>query len=199
MKFPLIYSIIAQERLDRITQFVSEMSLTESVPQGITEHEHVNENFDSPNRQSFNSWMEYAIPADTVLGLTSPSIGLPSDREVPPFLFRQLEPHSPESVSASDNSDFSHIRELDRESRKSWGHFDDHSSVTSGSRSDSFERTNGSVENGQTSPDISTVHNSVGQRLVHTESLESVYRCHIAPFSVSTDYIFFILPFNFIF
>ena len=168
------------------------MTLAESIPRGITEHEQVNENAGSPNRQSFNSWMGSAIPADSVLGLTSPSIGLSSDREVPPsFLFRQSEPHSPESVSASENSDFSHIRELDRESRKSWGHFDDHSSVTSGSRSDSFDITNGSLENGQTSPDVSSIYNSVGQRLRRIESLESIYRCHIAPF-LSLPIIYFL-------
>lgn len=192
-EFPLIYSIIAQERLDRITQFVSEMTLTQSIPQGNTEHDQLDENFDS-NGQSLNSWMGYAIPANSVLGLSSSSNGL-SDREVPPYLFRQLEPHSPESA-ASEYLDFSH--ELDRDSGKSWGHFDDHSSVTSGSYSDSFERTNGNLDNGLTSPDISTIYSSVGHGLDRIESLESVYRCHISLFlAIPINY--FCSPFHILF
>ncbi|ONK57292.1 uncharacterized protein A4U43_C10F18570 [Asparagus officinalis] len=174
LHFEMLNSITAQERLDRITQFVSEMALTESIPFVGTEQDQLDENFESPNGQFCNSWMGYAIPAGSILGLTSPSIGLPSDREVPPFLFRQLEPHSPESA-ASECSDFSHVRELDRESRKSWGHFDDHSSVTSGSRSDSFDRTNGSLDTGQTSPENSTTYSCVNCGLLHVESIVSVY------------------------
>lgn len=176
LHYEMLNSIIAQERLDRITQFVSEMTLSESVPRGISENDQLDENFESPNKQSLNSWMEYAIPADSVLGLTSSSIGISADREVPPFCCRQLEPLSPESASASENSDFGHVRELDRESRKSWGQFDDYSSVTSESHSDSFERPNGNLDIGQTPPDISMIYNSVGHRLERVGSLESIYR-----------------------
>lgn len=182
---------MAQERLDRITQYVSEMALTGSVPMRVAEQDQLDDNLDSPNRQSLKNWMDCAIPADSVLGLTSSSSG--ADREVP-FCCGQLEPHSPDSPSLTENLDFSHVRELERESRRSWGHFDDYSSATSGSRSDSFERPNGSIDLGQTSPRVGYI--STGHR--RAESLESIYRCHKAPNSVSTGYVISIILFNFI-
>ncbi|KAJ6799833.1 uncharacterized protein M6B38_204515 [Iris pallida] len=145
----MLNSIIAQERLDRIKQFVSDMTL-ESVPQEIVVHDHIDDNYHFPNFQSSNSWMEYAIPVDSVLDLTSTSTStsISSDQELPSFLSRQLDPHSPESASPD---------ELDGDSRKSWGHLHDYSSAAS-SRSDSFGRTNGNFENGQVSPDVGTIY-----------------------------------------
>nr|XP_010933158.1 uncharacterized protein LOC105053615 isoform X2 [Elaeis guineensis] len=174
LHYEMLNSIIAQERLERITQFVSEMALSDPIPHGIAGHGQLDENFCSPDRQSCNDWMGYAIPVDSVSGLLS-SAGLPSDREVSPFLFRTFEPQSPESVSASDASDFSHVRELDKETRRSWHQYDDNTSETSGSRSDSFERVNGNFELGQTSPEVGTVCYSASNRLEHVESVESIY------------------------
>ncbi|KAJ6847967.1 uncharacterized protein M6B38_115695 [Iris pallida] len=160
------WSIIAQERLDRIKQFVSDMTL-ESVPQEIVEHDHIDDNYHFPNFQSSNSWMGYAIPVDSILDLTSTSTStsISSDQELPSFLSRQLDPHSPESASPS---------ELDGDSRKSWGHLHDYSSAAS-SRSDSFGRTNGNFENGQVSPDVGTIYSSINHKLERIETLESIY------------------------
>ncbi|XP_008804739.2 uncharacterized protein LOC103717932 isoform X1 [Phoenix dactylifera] len=174
LHYEMLNSIIAQERLERITQFVSEMALSDPIAHGIAEHDQLEENFCSPDRQSRNDWMGCAIPVDSVSGLLS-SAGLPSDREVSPFLFRTFEPQSPESVSASDASDFSHVRELDKEMRRCWHQYDDNTSETSGSRSDSFERVNGNFEIGQTSPEVGTVCCSVSNRLERAESVESIY------------------------
>ncbi|KAJ6810083.1 uncharacterized protein M6B38_157680 [Iris pallida] len=174
LHYEMLYSIIAQERLDRVTQFVSEMTLSHSIPQGRTESEQVDEKYHFPKFHSSTSWMGYAIPVDSVLGLTSSSFSLSSDRELLPNLSRQLETHSPGSASPSEASDISHTRELDRDSRKSVWQFDDYSSAAS-SPSDSFERTNVSFENGQASPDVGTNYSSVSRRLERVESLESVY------------------------
>ncbi|KAJ6792658.1 Uncharacterized protein M6B38_238745 [Iris pallida] len=170
----MLNSIVAQERLDRITQFVSEMTLKESISRGPTGSDQNDENSYFPNFQSSTSWMGYAIPVDSVLGLTSCSASLSSDRELPPNLSRQLETHSPECASPSEASDISHTRELDRDYRKSAGQVDDYSSAAS-SRSDSFERASGSFENCQASPDVGTICSSVSRRLERVASLESVY------------------------
>lgn len=168
----VVGSLIAQERLDRITQFVNEITLMDSVPHCITEHDQLDENYDSPQKFSCSEWMGHAIPVDSVSGLLS-SPGLSSERDIPAFLFRNWEPHSPESVSTSEASDFSHVKELEKENRKGWQHYDDCTSENSGSRSDSFERVNGMLENGQASPDVGTMYCS---RLERVESLESLQR-----------------------
>ncbi|KAJ6821588.1 uncharacterized protein M6B38_391805 [Iris pallida] len=174
LHYEMLNSIVAQERLDRITQFVSEMTLKESISRGPTGSDQNDENSYFPNFQSSTSWMGYAIPVDSVLGLTSCSASLSSDRELPPNLSRQLETHSPECASPSEASDISHTRELDRDYRKSAGQVDDYSSAAS-SRSDSFERASGSFENCQASPDVGTICSSVSRRLERVASLESVY------------------------
>ncbi|THU56222.1 hypothetical protein C4D60_Mb11t15020 [Musa balbisiana] len=172
LHYEMLNSIIAQERLDRITHFVSEMAVTDSISHGVTIPEQLYENSDSPNKLLFSSWMEYAIPVDSVSGLVS-SLVFPLEREVSPSPCRNLESHSPES--ASEASDFGHLRELDRETRRVWQHYDDNISETSGSRSDSFERLNGCFDNGQTSPDVGMMYSSTSGRLHRVESLESVY------------------------
>ncbi|XP_074555535.1 uncharacterized protein LOC141811388 [Curcuma longa] len=170
LHYEMLNSIIAQERLDRITHYVSEMALTESISHGVSCFEQLSEN----SEQLFSSWMDYAIPVDTVSGLVSSSV-IPVEREVSSSPYRSLEPLSPESVSASDASDFSHLRELDRETRRTGPIYDDNMSETSGSRSDSFERLNGCFENGHASPDIGMPYSCANGKLQHVESLESVY------------------------
>ncbi|KAG6508367.1 hypothetical protein ZIOFF_033741 [Zingiber officinale] len=170
LHYEMLNSIIAQERLDRITHYVSEMALTESISHGVSCFEQLSEN----SEQLFSTWMDYAIPVDTVSGLVSSSV-IPVEREVSSSPYRSLEPQSPESVSASDASDFSHLRELDRETRRTGPIYDDNTSETSGSRSDSFERLNGCFENGHASPDIGMSYACASGKLQRVESLESVY------------------------
>ncbi|XP_020084630.1 uncharacterized protein LOC109707627 isoform X4 [Ananas comosus] len=175
LHYEMLNSLIAQERLDRITQFVNEITLMDSVPHCITEHDQLDENYDSPQKFSCSEWMGHAIPVDSVSGLLS-SPGLSSERDIPAFLFRNWEPHSPESVSTSEASDFSHVKELEKENRKGWQHYDDCTSENSGSRSDSFERVNGMFENGQASPDVGTMYCSRLERVESLESLQSSVR-----------------------
>ncbi|OAY63160.1 DENN domain-containing protein 5B [Ananas comosus] len=175
LHYEMLNSLIAQERLDRITQFVNEITLMDSVPHCITEHDQLDENYDSPQKFSCSEWMGHAIPVDSVSGLLS-SPGLSSERDIPAFLFRNWEPHSPESVSTSEASDFSHVKELEKENRKGWQHYDDCTSENSGSRSDSFERVNGMLENGQASPDVGTMYCSRLERVESLESLQSSVR-----------------------
>ncbi|WOL09916.1 hypothetical protein Cni_G18669 [Canna indica] len=169
----MLNSIIAQERLDRITHYVSEMVLTETIPRGIMLPDQQYENSSSPNSNLFNNGMEYAIPIDTIPGLISPSV-LPSDRLISSSPYRILEPQSPESASTSEASDFGYPRELGRETIRVWQHYDDYMSEMSESCSDSFEKLYGCFENGQTSPDLSTMFSATG-RLHRVGSLDSVY------------------------
>ncbi|KAL6002164.1 hypothetical protein ACLOJK_037612 [Asimina triloba] len=175
LHYEMLNSIIAQERLERITQFVSEMALTDCVPPVVRTQEPMSENFDSPTVEDSADWMASVIPVDSALGLTAAAAGLIPDNEACSFSFRQLEPHSPESATAREASEFNQSRELDEDLRKNLQHFDDSASGTPGSFSDSFERMSGSYENGQTSPELSSFQASLSNTLERVGSSESLY------------------------
>ncbi|KAL0923386.1 hypothetical protein M5K25_007440 [Dendrobium thyrsiflorum] len=177
LHYEMLNSIVSQERLDRITQYVSDMTLIEPVSPVIGEHERVDEDCDYLGRESLNGLTGFAIPVDSVAGLTSSSASIISERDAAPMLFCQSGCHSPASASFSEVSDTSHARELlDKESRRSWQCLDDFTSENSGYRSDSFERVNGVFENGQASPGVnSTIYHSISCQLERIQSLESIY------------------------
>lgn len=169
-------SIIAQERLDRITQFASEIALAEPIPRSMKEQSQVNgEDFESANELSYNDWTEYAVPVNSISGLISSS-GLPSEGEIPSYLFRSWEPNSPESMSASETSDSSYIRELEKEGRHSFQQYEDCISENLGSCCDSFGRTSYTYENGHTSPDLLSTHSPISRRIMRAQSMESLHR-----------------------
>uniref|UniRef100_A0A0E0CV64 UDENN domain-containing protein n=1 Tax=Oryza meridionalis TaxID=40149 RepID=A0A0E0CV64_9ORYZ len=175
LHYEMLNSIIAQERLDRITQFASEIALAEPIPHSMKEQNQVNgEDFESANELSYNDWTEYAVPVNSISGLISSS-GLPSEGEIPSYLFRSWEPNSPESMSASETSDSSYIRELEKEGRHSFQQYEDCISENLGSRCDSFGRTSYTYENGHTSPDLLSTHSPISRRIVRAQSMESLH------------------------
>uniref|UniRef100_A0A0E0GGQ8 UDENN domain-containing protein n=1 Tax=Oryza nivara TaxID=4536 RepID=A0A0E0GGQ8_ORYNI len=175
LHYEMLNSIIAQERLDRITQFASEIALAEPIPRSMKEQSQVNgEDFESANELSYNDWTEYAVPVNSISGLISSS-GLPSEGEIPSYLFRSWEPNSPESMSASETSDSSYIRELEKEGRHSFQQYEDCISENLGSCCDSFGRTSYTYENGHTSPDLLSTHSPISRRIVRAQSMESLH------------------------
>uniref|UniRef100_A0A1D1XYC1 DENN domain-containing protein 5B n=1 Tax=Anthurium amnicola TaxID=1678845 RepID=A0A1D1XYC1_9ARAE len=172
LHYEMLNSLIAQERLERITQLVNEMSLTDSSLRGVKDHDQVDEYIDSPSGGSSTNWVDFSIPVDGILGLTAPSSSLTSDKDISPFSFRVLEPESPESVVTSEASDFAYTKELDKDGQRSPLYFDDLASESSDSRCDSFERATGSYENGQISP---TIYCSISRQFECLETVESVY------------------------
>ncbi|XP_077250909.1 DENN (AEX-3) domain-containing protein isoform X2 [Tasmannia lanceolata] len=175
LHYEMLNSIIAQERLDRITQFVSEISLTDLAPPLVRTQDQMNENYDCSDQESSTDWTASAIPVESMLSLTAAAAGLISDSEVNSFSFRQLEPQSPQRVSPSEASELSQEREPDKDTRRCLQYFDDYASETSGSRSDSFERINESYENGLTSPECGTLNCSVSRKLERVGSSDSMF------------------------
>ncbi|KAK1308248.1 hypothetical protein QJS10_CPA09g01901 [Acorus calamus] len=171
LHYEMLNSIIAQERLNRITQFVSEVTLTDVISQGPRFRDD-DENSESPEGGRSPNWMASAIPVNSVIGLVTIPASPLSDYETPSI--RASEPQSPESISTSDASDFSHVRELEKFPRKNLQYFDDHASETSESLSDSSERMNGSVENGQASPESSSLPFLYSHTSEQFKNLESV-------------------------
>jgi len=166
-------SIIAQERLDRITQFASEVALAEPVPRSVKEQDGVKGDFDSSNGIPYIDWTEYAVPVNSISGLIS-STGVSSEREVSSYLFRSWGANSPESISASEISDSSYVREVDKEGRHSFQQYEECLSENLESRSDSFGRASYIYDNGHTSPDLLSMHSPISRRLERAQSMESI-------------------------
>ncbi|KAF3791931.1 DENN domain-containing protein [Nymphaea thermarum] len=174
LHYEMLNSIIAQERLERISQFVSEMTLTDSVPPMIKTREQMNASSDILTDESESDWMAYAIPVDSVLGLAAAAAGLISNNEVHSFSCRMSEPQTPESLSASEVSDLSQSREWDKDTRKNLSCNDDDVSEVSESFSESFDRLNGTYENGQVSPEIGASQFSTSRPIERIGSCESL-------------------------
>ncbi|XP_066377814.1 uncharacterized protein [Miscanthus floridulus] len=163
--------IIAHERLDRITQFASEIALPELVPCPVKEQDGVDGDFDSSNGIPYIDWTEYAVPVNSISGLISSS-SVPSERDMSSFLFRSWEPNSSQSIFASEISDSSYVREVEKEARHSFQHYEDCISGNLEPRCDSFGRASYIYDNGNTSPDLLSMHSPASRRLKRAQSVE---------------------------
>ncbi|CAM6084550.1 unnamed protein product [Calypogeia fissa] len=98
LHFEVLNSIIAQERLDRITQCVSEMALTEHIISPMVKVGSKGDKVSCPNREDDpDGWMDSAIPVDSVIGATAAAAGLISEKEVVSFSAKGSGPPSPSS------------------------------------------------------------------------------------------------------
>lgn len=174
LHFEMLNSIIAQERLNRITEFVTEMSLTDIVPSTPKLNDPINDG-DSPDREDYNDWTASAIPVDSAVALTAAAAGIISDDEVTSSSIKISEPRTPESVTASEGSDTSQLREIDKDDRKNLPYFDDCASEASENRSDNLERMCATYENGHASPDVGTFSGSKTHTLECLASSESLF------------------------
>ncbi|GMJ09037.1 hypothetical protein like AT2G20320 [Hibiscus trionum] len=156
LHYEMLNSIIAQERLNRITEFVNEMSLSlnDYSPFATKLDEQMNDNTESQDREYVNDWMASAIPVNNPITRNPGAGGVTTDDEVSSVLLKISSPPSPESVAASEVSDLDQVREIEKDGRKNVLYFDDNISETSEYRSDASERIYGNYENGQASPDI---------------------------------------------
>ncbi|KAM0828353.1 hypothetical protein ACQ4PT_067613 [Festuca glaucescens] len=174
LHYEMLNSIIAQERLDRITQFASEIALAEPVPRSLKEQDLFKGDFESSNGLSYNDWMEYAVPVNSISGIVSSS-RLTSERDAASYLFRSWEPNSPESISASEISDSSYAKEFEKEGRHSFQQFEDCISENTESRCDSFGSASSTYDNGHMSPDLLSTDSLMSRRLGRTQSMESLH------------------------
>ncbi|KAM4077519.1 hypothetical protein ACJW30_12G143900 [Castanea mollissima] len=174
LHYEMLNSIIAQERLNRITQFVSELTLNAYVPSVTKVHDQMNGNVDSPESESFSDWMASAIPVDSALALTAAAAGITRDDFISPSSLKIWEPHSPESVTTSEASDISQVRETDKDSKNSQN-FDECTFEASETCSEPSERMCGCFENDQISPEVRTSFTSRNLALGHLGSSESLF------------------------
>ncbi|TYI55568.1 hypothetical protein E1A91_D11G150500v1 [Gossypium mustelinum] len=158
LHYEMLNSIIAQERLNRVTEFVNEMSLSlnDYAPSVTKLDEQMNDNTESLDGEYVNDWMASAISVNNALTHSPIAAGTIADDEVSSVSLKISSPMSPESVAASEASDLGHLNEIEKDGRKNVLYFDDNISETSEYRSDALERINGNYENGQASPEIGT-------------------------------------------
>jgi hypothetical protein len=97
--FVCLNSIIAQERLDRITECVKEMSLVEQLPAMVKVSSKTHGRQSSPSPDDPDGWMESAIPVDSVLGATAAAAGFISESEMDSFASRGSGRMSPDTIS----------------------------------------------------------------------------------------------------
>lgn len=163
LHYEMLNSIIAQERLNRITQFVNEMTLGDYSPSESKRHGHRNEIIDSPDSDCETDWMASAIPLDNALALTAAAAGI------------AWETPSPESATASEASDFGHVRDIEKDCKRNFLNSDGYASESSEARSDSLERVYGIQENGQNSPEFGTYFSSRRHTFEYPGSDESLF------------------------
>lgn len=170
-------SLIAQERLNRITQFINEVTLTGSTPSTPKLDDQMSSNANSPDRESFSDWMDCAIPLDAAAVITAAAAGIISDDEI-----IQLSPkiwdsrcQSPVSVTASDASDYWQVRDVDKDGRKN---LQDHDNCAFEAPENlgSIERMHGICENDQVSPKVGTPFSARSRVLERLGSSESLFR-----------------------
>ncbi|KAK4418451.1 DENN domain-containing protein 5B [Sesamum alatum] len=148
LHYEMLNSVIAQERLNRITQFVNDTAVADYVPSQSMPKNHVNGNIDSPYGESDTDWIASELPVNGAVALISAAAGVMSDEEIPSSIW---EPFSPVSATISDASDRSQMRELDKDGSTNMHAFDDYISENSEKRSNSSEQTQRIQNNGHTS------------------------------------------------
>ncbi|KAK8694058.1 hypothetical protein V6N13_071620 [Hibiscus sabdariffa] len=158
LHYEMLNSIIAQERLIRITEFVNEMSLSlnDYVQSATKLDEQMNDNTEALQREYVNDWVASAVPVNSHI-TGNPAAGrLTAGDEVSSVSLKISSPPTPGSVAASEVSDLGQVREIEKDGGKNVLYIDDNISEASEYRSDTWERTNGNYENGQTSPEVGT-------------------------------------------
>ncbi|KAI9122003.1 hypothetical protein K1719_006692 [Acacia pycnantha] len=169
LHFETLNSLTAQERLNRITQFLSDMSLTGSFTLRPKPDDQMSSHSDSQERECVTNWMACAIPVGEVAAITAAAAGIITDDEIPD-VSPKWDPQSPVSVTGSEASDFS------RDSKKNLHDHDDCNFGTPETQLDASERTYENDENGHISPEFGTPLSSRGPVLEHIGSAESLFR-----------------------
>lgn len=165
LHYEMLNSIISQERLNRITQFVSEMSLCGYSPSPSRVH------FDSPCKET--EWMSSAIPVDSAIALTAAAAGIITEDEIPSASSKIGETLSPSN--ASEASDFGPLKEVDLDGKRNLQDCDDLASDASECFANGFDRSYENCDNGNCSPEATLSSQSDNPKLERSNSSLSLY------------------------
>lgn len=170
LHYEMLNSIVAQGRLNRITQFVSEISLGDFSPSPSRGPDLFSGNLDSPDREG---WMSSAIPVDSAFVLTAAAAGIITYDEVS-SASKIGETPSRSSGDGSEASDFGPPKEIDKSNLQDSDH---RASDASETHSNGFERPYESDENGTStsSPEATPLTHSGNHKLERSNSSVSLY------------------------
>ncbi|KAJ8559351.1 hypothetical protein K7X08_003409 [Anisodus acutangulus] len=188
LHYEMLRSVIAQERLNRITHFVSEINLTDFIPSASKMNEASNASIDSSYRDDEADWTASAIPVDSVAltaAAAAAAAGIIDDDEVPSSSSK-WEVSSPVSVTASEASDHSQTRGFGKDEGRNIHYIDDCASEASEVRSDSTERVYGIQDNNRTPESGPFVFSKV-HSLERLGSFESLFSSAISMASEEED------------
>ncbi|XP_075507146.1 uncharacterized protein LOC142543650 isoform X1 [Primulina tabacum] len=167
LHFEILNSIVSQDRLNRITQFVSEISFADHVPLHSVSKDHTNGNVDSPCEESDTDWMASAIPVNSATAVTAAAAGIISEEDVPSS-GRELN-----FPTANDSLDNSRFRRLDKDDRTNMHYFDTCSSKAE-NQSNDIEQMYRTHVNSHT-PDGRPIVYPRTQSLNHSSSFEALF------------------------
>ncbi|KAL8143006.1 hypothetical protein V2J09_016038 [Rumex salicifolius] len=102
LHFEMLKSIVSQERLNRITQFVSEINGIHHIPSTMRSSDQLNVVAGSPSRDPFTDWMSSAIPIDSAVLLSASAAGIEPVNEVSSSSINSEETWSLPSATASE-------------------------------------------------------------------------------------------------
>ncbi|KAF1866774.1 hypothetical protein Lal_00018159 [Lupinus albus] len=176
LHFEMLNSLVAQERLSRISQFVNELTLTGSIPSTSKLDDQMSSNANSPERELFNDWMSCAIPVDGAAAITAAAAGIIFDDKIPQLSPKIWDSHSqsPASVTASDASDFFPVRDIDKDGSKNQQNHDS-CAFDIAETHDSTERMNWNYESDQLSPHVGTPFSTRSHVLERLGSFDSLF------------------------
>ncbi|XP_042050034.1 uncharacterized protein LOC121795567 [Salvia splendens] len=112
LHYQILNSMVAQDRLNRITNFVEEMALATTEPPQSMQKQHLN--VKPPGSASDTNWMASAIPVKHAAILAA-AAGIISDKEA-----SSRCQNSPRSATASDASENCQMKDLDKDSSKNF-------------------------------------------------------------------------------
>ncbi|KAL1550101.1 hypothetical protein AAHA92_18109 [Salvia divinorum] len=128
LHYEILNGMVAQDRLNRITNFVEEMALaTSEPPQSMAKQ---NLNVKPPGAESDTNWMASAIPVKHAVTLAAAAAGIISDKEASSRL-----QNSPRSATASDALENCQMKDLDKDSSKNLHACNDSPSANLGTQS----------------------------------------------------------------
>lgn len=174
LHYEMLNSIIAQERLNRITQFVSEISISSYSPSPSRSHDQFHSNFDSPDREGSSDWMSSAIPVESAVVLTAAAAGIITCDEVSSTA-KIGETPSCSSGDGSEASDFGPAKEIDQDGKSNLQ--DSNGRASDASETSGFGRPYESYENCTTrsSPEATPPSERGNHKLERSSSSVSLY------------------------
>ncbi|GAB2298555.1 hypothetical protein Dimus_032622 [Dionaea muscipula] len=191
LHYEMLNSIIAQERLNRITQFVSDISFSDHSSSSLTMQD---ENVEPPDHEGLADWISAAIPLDSAVVLTAAAAGIIPDDDGPSSSSKLSETQSSSSVTSNEASEFGPGKDIvkdghvEKNGNNNVQYFEDHTSDGSKIHTNGVVGSYEGYENGVSSPVSMALSNSDPHKLERSNSSVSLFSSAKSMESQDEDY-----------